>query len=59
MEFTEEAIYTVRKLEHVRTLHGVDLAWLKCAFDLRGEAGRLRAELRFFWENRGPVVFVR
>ena len=47
MEFTEEAVYTVRRIEHLRTVHGLDLAWLKTMFDLLDEVERLRAELRF------------
>jgi DNA-binding transcriptional MerR regulator len=47
MEFTEEAIYTVRRIEHMRTVHGLGLAWVKTMFDLLGEVERLRAELRF------------
>ena len=47
MEFTEEAIYTVRQIEHLRTVHSLDLAWLKTMFDLLDEVERLRAELRF------------
>jgi DNA-binding transcriptional MerR regulator len=47
MEFTEEAIHTVRRIEHLRAVHGVDLAWLKTVFDLLDEVDRLRAELRF------------
>jgi DNA-binding transcriptional MerR regulator len=47
MEFTEEAIHAVRRIEHLRTVHGLDLAWLKTMFDLLDEVERLRAELRF------------
>ncbi len=47
MEFTEEAIYTLRRIEHLRTVQGLDLAWLKTMFDLLDEVERLRAELRF------------
>jgi DNA-binding transcriptional MerR regulator len=47
MEFTEEAIYTMRRIEPLRTVHGLDLAWLKTLFDLLDEVERLRAELRF------------
>jgi hypothetical protein len=47
MAFTEEAIHTVRRIEHVRTMHGPDLALLKTMFDLLEEVERLRAELRF------------
>jgi hypothetical protein len=47
MKFTEEAIYTIRRIEYLRTVHGLDLAWLKTMFDLLDEVDRLRAELRF------------
>jgi DNA-binding transcriptional MerR regulator len=47
MEFTEEAIYTLRRIEHLRTVHGLDLAWIKILFDLLDEVERLRAEVRF------------
>ncbi len=47
MEFTEEAIHTVRRIEHLRTVHRLDLAWLKTMFDLLDEVERLRAELHF------------
>ena len=47
MEFTEEAIHTLRRVEYLRTVHGVDLPWLKTIFDLLDEVERLRAELRF------------
>jgi DNA-binding transcriptional MerR regulator len=47
MAFTEEAIYTVRSIEHVRAVHGIDVAWIKTLFDLADEVERLRAEVRF------------
>jgi DNA-binding transcriptional MerR regulator len=47
MEFTEEAIYTIRRIEHMRTVQGLDLAWIKTLFDLLDEVERLHAELRF------------
>jgi DNA-binding transcriptional MerR regulator len=47
MEFTEEAIYTLRRIEYLRTAHGLDLAWIKTMFDLLDEVERLHAELRF------------
>jgi DNA-binding transcriptional MerR regulator len=47
MEFTEEAIHAVRRIEYLRTKHGLDLTWLKTMFDLLDEVERLRAELRF------------
>ena len=47
LEFTEEMIYTVRRIEQLRAVHGLDLAWLKTMFDLLAEVEQLRAELRF------------
>jgi DNA-binding transcriptional MerR regulator len=47
MEFTEEAIYTLRRIEYLRTVHGLDIAWIKTLFDLFDEVECLRAELRF------------
>jgi DNA-binding transcriptional MerR regulator len=47
MVFTEEAIYTLRQIERLRTVHGLDIAWIKVLFDLLDEVERLRAELRF------------
>lgn len=47
MEFTEEAIHTLRQIEHLRSVHDIDLAMLKTMFDLLDEVERLRAELRF------------
>ena len=51
MAFTEEAIVTVRRIERLRTVHGMDLACIKTMFDLLDEVARLRAELRF-WRDR-------
>ena len=47
MEFTEESIHIVRRIEQLRTVHGIDLAWVKTMFDLIEEVDRLRAELSF------------
>ena len=47
IEFTEETLYTVRRIEQLRALHGVDLALLKTLFALVDEVEHLRAELRF------------
>jgi DNA-binding transcriptional MerR regulator len=51
MEFTEEAIYTLRRIEYLRTVHGFDLAWIRILFDLLDEVERLRAELRFLRDH--------
>jgi len=47
MAFTEEAIYTVRRIADVRAAHGIDVSWIKTMFDLLDEVERLRAEVRF------------
>jgi DNA-binding transcriptional MerR regulator len=47
MAFTEEAIYSVRRIEHLRNVHGLTLAWIKTMFALANEVERLRAEVRF------------
>jgi hypothetical protein len=47
MAFTEEAIHAVRRIEHVRIEHSLDLALLKTLFTLLEEVECLRAELRF------------
>lgn len=47
MVFTEEAIHTARRMEHMRTTHAMDLPMLKTVFDLIDEVDRLRSELRF------------
>jgi hypothetical protein len=48
MSFTEEAIYRVRRIEHLRTVHRNDLAWLNTVCDLLNEVEHLRTQLRFF-----------
>ena len=48
MVFTEEAIYTVRRVEHLRAVQGIDVTWIKTLFDLLNEVERLRSEVRFF-----------
>ena len=47
MAFSEEAIYTVRRIERLRAVHRLDVAWIKTIFELLAEVGRLRAEVRF------------
>ena len=47
MAFTAEAIHTFRRLEHMRTLYGLEVNCLKPMIDLLDEVERLRAEVRF------------
>jgi DNA-binding transcriptional MerR regulator len=51
MTFTEEAIHTVRRIEHVKVKHGPDLTLLKALFDLIEEVDQLRSELRFLRQH--------
>ena len=48
MAFTEEAIYTIRRIEEVRAVYNIDVSWIKAMFDLHDEVDRLRAEVRFY-----------
>ena len=48
MAFTEAAIHAVRRIEYLRTVDKLDLAWIKKLFDLLDEVERLRAEVRFW-----------
>ena len=43
MLFTQEAIYTVRRIEELRAVRDLDVAWLAAMVELLGEAERLRA----------------
>ena len=49
--FDDNALYEVRRIEHFRRHHGVNLRALPLLCDLWREVGRLQAELRF---RRGP-----
>jgi len=51
MVFTEETIYTVRRIEDILATHGVGVAWIKSMYDLADEVRRLRTEL-YFYRNR-------
>ena len=48
MAFTEEAIYAIRRIEDLRTTHGLGVRWIKSMFDLVDEVAHLRAEVRFY-----------
>lgn len=47
MAFTEEAIHTLRRIDQMRAIRGIDVTWIKTMFDLIDEVERLRAEVRF------------
>lgn len=52
LEFSEESIRSVRRIEYLRRVHGADLTLLKSMFDLVNEVERLRSELRFLRDDR-------
>lgn len=47
MAFTEEEIFVARRIEQLRTVHGLSLVWIKTLFALADEVDRLREEVRF------------
>ena len=47
MAFTEEEIFVARRIERLRTVHGLSLVWIKTLFAMAGEVERLREEVRF------------
>ena len=51
MAFSEEAVYAIRRIEHLRIAHGANFALIKTLFELLGEVERLRAEVRFLRNN--------
>jgi hypothetical protein len=51
MMFTDQTIYTIRRIEYLRTVHNNDLAWINTVCGLLNEIEYLRAELRFFRDS--------
>jgi DNA-binding transcriptional MerR regulator len=47
MTFGEESIYLIRRIEYLRTAHGVNIAGIRIVFHLLRELERLRDEIRF------------
>src|SRR5262245_9872975 len=45
--FDDEAIYRIRRVEHLRSVHGINLAGIRMIFDLMQELERLENEMRF------------
>src|SRR5262245_15722580 len=48
LSFDDEAIYAIRRVEHLRSVHGINLAGIRMIFDLLDELRRLENEMRFF-----------
>ncbi len=49
--FNEDALRVLRRAEHLRTVHGLNVAAIRLVFDLLDEVERLQQELRF-WRGR-------
>ena len=45
--FDDEAIYRIRRVEELRSIHGINLAGIRMIFDLLQEVERLQSEMRF------------
>ena len=48
MAFTEETIYTVRRIEQLRAVQGMSLTWIKILFELVNAVKHLRSEVQFY-----------
>lgn len=47
MAFDDEAIFTIRRIEHLRTERGINLEGIRMIFELWNEVRRLENEVRF------------
>ena len=47
LAFDDEAIYTIRRVEYLRTERGINLDGIRMIFDLLREVRRLEHEMRF------------
>jgi DNA-binding transcriptional MerR regulator len=47
IQFSEDAIYRIRRIEYLRSVHGINLAGLKMIFELMTDLEKLREEIRF------------
>ena len=47
LAFDDEAIYTIRRVEYLRTQRGINLDGIRMIFDLLREVRRLEHEMRF------------
>jgi DNA-binding transcriptional MerR regulator len=45
--FDDEAVYRVRRIEHLRSVQGINLAGIRLIFELMNEVRRLEDEMRF------------
>lgn len=47
LAFDDEAIYTIRRVEYLRSHRGINLDGIRMIFDLMNEVRRLEHEMRF------------
>lgn len=47
LSFDEESIYNIRRIEELRSIHGINLNGVRMIFELLHEVRRLREEMRF------------
>ncbi len=48
--FTDETVHTIRRLEELREMHGINLTGLRLISELQQRVERLESELRFLRE---------
>ena len=48
LAFDDEAIYTIRRVEYLRSHRGINLDGIRMIFELMSEVRRLEHEMRFF-----------
>jgi DNA-binding transcriptional MerR regulator len=48
MAFDDAAIYSIRHIEYLRSVRGVNLEGIRMIFELRAQLRRLEEEMRFF-----------
>lgn len=47
VSFDDEAVYRIRRIEHLRTDQGINLAGIRIIFELLNQVRRLEEEMRF------------
>lgn len=48
LAFDDEAVYTIRRIEHLRSERGINLEGVRLILELLTEVQRLKNEIRFF-----------
>ena len=47
LAFDDEAVYAIRRIEYLRSSHGINLAGVRMIFDLLDQLRHLQEEIRF------------